>query len=120
MSAAAFQLVSEGVRALWGRIVAANPLADCRPLLLSYDVHPTPRGPVLIEVNTNAGGVLTAMQAARNGNECCADWEHGQFEERLLRLFRHDLLGKDINSTGVVAIVDDDLSVRDVVLSSSR
>lgn len=112
MSAAAFQLVSEGVRALWGRIVAANPLADCRPLLLSYDVHPTPRGPVLIEVNTNAGGVLTAMQAARNGNECCADWEHGQFEQRLLRLFRHDLLGKDIDSTGVVAIVDDDLSVQ--------
>ncbi len=110
MSAAALQLVSEGVQTLWRRIVTANPLADCRPLLLSYDVHPTPVGPVLIEVNTNAGGVLTAMQAARNGNECCADWEHAQLERRLLNLFRHDLLGKDIDSTGIVAIVDDDLS----------
>ena len=109
VSSVAQRLVSIGTETLWARIVAENPLAESRPLLLSYDVHPTPEGPVLIEVNTNAGGVLTAMQAARQGNECCADWEHGQLEARLLALFRRDLLGPDKQKTGVVAIVDDQL-----------
>ncbi len=110
VSTLALKLVANGIQTLWTRIVATNPLADSRPLLLSYDVHPTPDGPVLIEVNTNAGGVLTAMQAARNGNDCCADWEHGLLEERLPELFRHDLLGLDREKTGVVAIVDDHLA----------
>ena len=109
VSALALQLVSAGIEALWQRMLTANPCADSRPLLLSYDVHPTSEGPVLIEVNTNAGGVLTAMQAAREGNDCCADWQHGQLEARLLSLFRHDLLGPDQQATGVVAIVDDQL-----------
>ena len=95
---------------LWTRIVEARPQADSRPLLLSYDVHPTPEGPVLIEVNTNAGGILTAMQAARHTNEHCADWEYDLLEERLIALFRRDLLGDDKESTGVVAIVDDQLA----------
>ena len=54
VSAAAFSLLSRGVASLWARIVADNPQADSSPLLLSYDVHPTPAGPVLIEVNTNS------------------------------------------------------------------
>lgn len=109
VSPVAMRLVSDGIKTLWARIVAANPQADTRPLLLSYDVHPSPDGPVLIEVNTNAGGVLTAMRAARMGNECCADWEQGLLEARLLALFRHDLLGPDPKKAGVVAIVDDQL-----------
>ncbi|MGH8443177.1 MAG: hypothetical protein ACREVZ_03905 [Burkholderiales bacterium] len=110
LSPAALRLVSQGITALWSRIVAADGLADSRPLLLSYDVHPTPQGPVLIEVNTNAGGVLTAMQAAREVNECCGDWEQRQLEARLLALFRRDLLGDDRQRAGVVAIVDDQLA----------
>lgn len=110
VSRVALRLVSDGIEALWARVVAANPLAGSRSLLLSYDVHPTPHGPVLIEVNTNAGGVLTAMQAARKGNECCADWEQGMLEARLLALFRRDLLDVDREKTGVVAIVDDQLT----------
>ena len=69
VSSAALKLITRGIDALWTRIVETSPLADSRPLLLSYDVHPTPEGPVLIEVNTNAGGILTAMQAARHTNE---------------------------------------------------
>ncbi len=110
VSAVALGLVSKGIAALWSRIVTANPSADSRPLLLSYDVHPTPQGPVLIEVNTNAGGVLAAMQAAREVNECCGDWEQEQLEARLLALFQRDLLGEDPKRAGVVAIVDDDLA----------
>jgi len=110
VSAAAMKLIARGIEHLWTRILAANAMADSRTLLLSYDVHPSPEGPVLIEVNTNAGGVLTAIQAARHGNDCCADWQHRMLEDRLLALFRRDLLGDDANMTGVVAIVDDQLA----------
>lgn len=110
LSPAALRLVAEGVRALWTRIVAADPGADARPLLLSYDVHPTPDGPVLIEVNTNAGGVLAAIAAARSVNDCCAEWEQMRLRGRLLELFRRDLLGADAAHSGVVAIVDDRLA----------
>lgn len=106
----ALRLVSKGIAALWSRIVAADASAESHPLLLSYDVHPTPQGPVLIEVNTNAGGVLAAIQAAREVNECCGDWEQDQLEARLLALFQRDLLGADRQRAGIVAIVDDDLS----------
>lgn len=103
-------LVRRGIDALWSRIVTADPRADERPLLLSYDVHPSPDGPVLIEVNTNAGGIATAMQAAREINTCCRDWEQDVLEARLLALFRRDLLGEDAARAGVVAIVDDALA----------
>lgn len=103
------RLITLGIQSLWQRIVAADPKADNRPLILSYDVHPTANGPVLIEVNTNAGGILTAIEAARHGNECCAEWERGLLEHRVLALFRRDLLGDDAECTGVVAIVDDQL-----------
>jgi len=106
----AMGLVGAGIRALWQRIVAADPRAESRPLLLSYDVHPAPEGPVLIEVNTNAGGLLTAIQAARLANACCADWERDLLEQRLVELFRRDLLGSDAAATGTVAIVDDRLA----------
>ena len=109
VSPVAMRLVSVGIEALWTRIVAAHPQADSRPLLLSYDVHPSPEGPVLIEVNTNAGGVLTAIEAARIGNDCCAGLQQNLLEARLLALFQRDLLGPDREQTGIVAIVDDQL-----------
>jgi hypothetical protein len=110
VSPVALRLVSAGIQTLWARIVAGQPLAESRPLLLSYDVHPSPAGPVLIEINTNAGGVLTAIEAARQGNECCVDLQQEMLEARLLSLFRRDLLGADPQQTGIVAIVDDQLA----------
>jgi hypothetical protein len=110
VSADSMRLITRGIQGLWQRIVMSDPKADNRPLILSYDVHPTADGPVLIEVNTNAGGILTAIEAARHGNECCPGWERGLLEQRVLALFRRDLLGDDAESTGVVAIVDDRLA----------
>jgi hypothetical protein len=115
VSAAAFSLVSRGVASLWARIVAANPQADSSPLLLSYDVHPTSDGPVLIEVNTNAGGILLAFESARQVNECCADREQEQLQGRLLELFRRDLLGGNPQHAGTVAIVDDNLAAQSLL-----
>lgn len=109
VSPAALRLIARGIEALWARIVAADPRADSRPLLLSYDVHPTSDGPLLIEVNTNAGGILTALQVQRQENACYPDWEQGLLKERLLALFRRDLMGGDAPA-GVVAIVDDRLA----------
>lgn len=116
VSPVAMRLVAHGIQALWKRIVVAHPLAESRPLLLSYDVHPAPEGPVLIEVNTNAGGVLTAIEAARAGNDCCADFEQNLLEARLLALFRRDLLGPNREQTGVVAIVDDQLTSQSLLM----
>lgn len=110
LSQGALDLVKRGVATLWSRISAADPRAEERPLLLSYDVHPTRQGPVLIEVNTNAGGIAAAMWAARHVNVCCAEWEHATLEKRLVALFQRDLLGNDPSQTGVVAIVDDELA----------
>lgn len=112
LAEASLDLVRKGIAQLWSRIVAADPRADQRPLLLSYDVHPGPDGPVLIEVNTNAGGIATAMQAAREINPCCRDWEQEILEGRLLELFQRDLLGDDPARAGVVAIVDDQLAAQ--------
>lgn len=112
LAPATLDLVRRGIGQLWSRIVAADPRADERPLLLSYDVHPAPEGPVLIEVNTNAGGIATAIQAAREINTCCRDWEQDVLEARLLALFERDLLGPDPARTGVVAIVDDALATQ--------
>ena len=112
VSTTALRLVTRGVRELWQRIVAADPGAESRPLLLSYDVHPTPAGPVLIEVNTNAGGVLTAIRAAQHANDCCPDAERNALVGRLLALFQRDLLGPDAVTTGHVAIVDDRLATQ--------
>lgn len=109
LSQGTLDLVTRGIATLWSRISDADTRAGERPLLLSYDVHPTPGGPVLIEVNTNAGGIATAIQATRHVNLCCADWEQGVLEARLLALFQRDLLGDDPSRAGVVAIADDGL-----------
>ncbi len=110
LSQGTLDLVARGIATLWARISEADPRAEERPLLLSYDVHPTPDGPVLIEINTNAGGIATAIQAARRVNVCCAEWEQAVLEARLLALLHRDLLADEPSRTRVVAIVDDELA----------
>ncbi|RPH58357.1 MAG: hypothetical protein EHM89_12525 [Acidobacteria bacterium] len=110
LSQGTLDLVAGGIARLWSHIRETDPRAEERPLLLSYDVHPSPAGPVLIEVNTNAGGIATAMQATRHVNLCCPDWEQDVLEARLLALFQRELLGDTPSRTGVVAIVDDELA----------
>jgi hypothetical protein len=107
-----FELIQRGIAELWRRMVANDPRADQKPLLLSYDVHPSPAGPVLIEVNTNAGGIMTAISAAHTLSRDCADWERAQLRARLLELFERDLLGSLSRKDGVLAIVDDQLEAQ--------
>ncbi|MGJ8669958.1 MAG: hypothetical protein ACSHXK_10765 [Oceanococcus sp.] len=104
-------LIQCGVSALWQRIAATCGPQKVQSLLLSYDVHPTPDGPVLIEVNTNAGGILSSMQAAKQVNDCCPDAEQLFSQHRLLSLFQRDLLGTS-EGTRNVAIVDDNVATQ--------
>ena len=110
LSQGALDLVKRGVAVLWSRISAADPRAEDRPLLLSYDVHPTPHRPVLIEVNTNAGG-LRPPCGRLDMSRSAPGMEHATLESAS-RVFRHDLLGDDPSLAGVVAIVDDELASR--------
>lgn len=106
LDAKQFELIADGIRQLWQRIElnAEGPVEH--PLLLSYDVHLTHAGPVLIEVNTNAGGVLAAFDSAHWVNDCCADAEQFILRQRLLELLRRDL----VKPGERLAIVDEDLA----------
>jgi hypothetical protein len=85
---------------------------------LGFDFHLTPRGPQLIEINTNAGGALLNAALARAQQACCREWVAAGFEptadlEQLERTF-FDMFAAEWRSQrgsaplGRVAIVDDD------------
>jgi hypothetical protein len=96
-------------------------LADTgvRGALLGYDFHLGADGPQLIEINTNAGGVLLAARLASAQSACCAEIEAltrdgadlATVERRLVEMFRSEWrafaarrgVGRDL---GTVAIVD--------------
>jgi hypothetical protein len=106
--AAAMGMIIEAVESVIGmpayqQVVMGHAQTICRhdpgPLgcLLGYDFHLGPRGPVLIEINTNAGGALL----------CCKPTPH--LEQSLLAMFRQEW---ELAGTGRpltrVAIIDDE------------
>lgn len=109
LSAEEFKLIQRGIKTLWQRIADSDTRALISPLLLSFDVHPTPDGPVLIEVNTNAGGILAALGNLRQVNSQCAELEQEYLNHRLLQLLKTDLLGATTSKTEKTLIVDDHL-----------
>jgi hypothetical protein len=54
--------------------------------MMGYDFHLTPDGPRLIEVNTNAGGILPAWLASHPGAPVPEQWQ-----ERLLATFAREM-----------------------------
>ncbi|OBX19489.1 hypothetical protein A9995_06985 [Erythrobacter sp. QSSC1-22B] len=100
----------------WAPQIAAD---DFGPVgaLMGYDFHLTEAGPVLIEVNTNAGGAFLNAALARAQRACCFETAKAvrpdetvlAFEERIGSMFasewkRQGRSGKP----SVVAIVDDE------------
>jgi hypothetical protein len=95
-------------------------LARFRPgavgVLMGYDFHLSPKGPRLIEINTNAGGALINAYVARAQRACCASaeaiWaakgEDVEFETLLVESFRRDW-GRQMGARALasIAIVDD-------------
>ncbi|WP_180127960.1 hypothetical protein [Rhodoferax sp. BLA1] len=55
----------------------ANPIAQHhwgpQSVCMGYDFHLSQRGPQLIEINTNAGGLLLSAALARAQEACCAE-----------------------------------------------
>lgn len=60
-------------RALEHAPAAARVPAAASGVFLGYDFHLGPRGPQLIEINTNAGGALLNIALARAQRACCAE-----------------------------------------------
>ena len=67
-------------------------------VFMGYDFHLTESGPRLIEVNTNAGGAMLSLAAARAQRVCCdaaRDWMHSPtglegLEQRWLDMFARE------------------------------
>lgn len=86
-------------------------------VLMGYDFHVGKDGPRLIEINTNAGGLLLNLALARAQRECCAGREDGslaglpldQLESRVLAMFREEWrLQRGDARLRSIAIIDDD------------
>lgn len=93
-------------------------------VFMGYDFHLTESGPRLIEVNTNAGGAMLSLAAARAQRACCdaaRDWMHSPtglegLEQRWLDMFAREWAAQRptepfVATQGAVrtlAIVDED------------
>ncbi len=105
----------------WERAVAAWAPEIARPggahkgVFFGYDVHLSPQGPQLIEINTNAGGALFNAYLARAQRACCPPVaqalfnvvDPGQIEASFMRMFlREWQLQRGSLPLRTVAIVD--------------
>ena len=88
-----------------------------RGAFVSYDFHLAVDGPKLIEVNTNAGGVLLNLYLAAAQKACCTDVDRlvggiidfDTVERQLVGMFREEWrLQKGENELGRIAIIDED------------
>ena len=76
----------------------ARMAAGPQGVFMGYDFHLTESGPRLIEVNTNAGGAMLSLAAARAQRACCdaaRDWMHSPtglegLEQRWLDMFARE------------------------------
>ena len=91
---------------------AFGPLGAC----MGYDFHLSANGPQLIEVNTNAGGILLNAVLSRAQQSCCKemDWAFApkpsadDLEQTLFDMFRAEWLYQRGDAPwGSVLIVDD-------------
>jgi hypothetical protein len=106
--AAAMRVIIEAVESVIGmpayqQVVLEHAQTICRhapgPLgcLLGYDFHLTPQGPVLIEINTNAGGILLCHKPTLH------------LEQTLLAMFHQEWELADTGRPLIrVAIIDDE------------
>lgn len=69
-------LASYRARALEGAAALAHVDHGERGVLFGYDFHLGVDGPKLIEINTNAGGILLALALARAQVPCCEAVDH--------------------------------------------
>jgi len=92
-----------------------------RGVFMGYDFHLSENGPMLIEINTNAGGALLNVAMRRAQQVCCpqvADYlkrrpSADQLEDQLFQMFMHEWrLARGDRPLGRIAIVDDNPSTQ--------
>lgn len=78
-------------------------------VFMGYDFHLTETGPKLIEINTNAGGVLLNAELAQAQSSCCIEvLADPQLEEKIFETFLHEWkLQRGEKNLTTVAIVDE-------------
>ena len=84
---------------------------------MGYDFHLTDAGPKLIEINTNAGGILLNGVLARAARTCCKEaeqmavgcWEPQVLDDIVVDMFRRDWQSqRGDGRLETIAIVDDE------------
>lgn len=90
-----------------------------RGVCMGYDFHLSDEGPKLIEINTNAGGLLLNLALARAQESCCVEMDQTfipnqkleKMEKTLIDMFLSEWKSQRGDAPlGLVAIVDDDPS----------
>ena len=96
-------------------IARAAPAA--RGVFMGYDFHVSESGPMLIEINTNAGGALLNVAMRRAQQACCPEVagylerrpSADQLEDQLFQMFMSEWrVARGDRPLGRIAIVDDD------------
>ena len=86
-------------------------------VFMGYDFHISSQGPMLIEINTNAGGALLCAALARAQTRCCKDMQFPVLDYRTLDGLDDDFvamfhqewrLQRGDKALKTIAIVDDD------------
>ena len=85
-------------------------------VLFGYDFHLAPEGPKLIEINTNAGGIMLNLALARAQVACCPEvqplmrtaLDEGAVEASIVNMFREEARAAGHPELRRVAIVDED------------
>jgi hypothetical protein len=90
----------------------ANVQPETRGVLMGYDFHVTPDGPLLIEINTNAGGIflVQALSRAVQGGALPGYLAFGasRFEERIFEMMVSEWRAAGrLGQPQTLAIVDD-------------
>lgn len=108
------QHYSQTIKARSGGLSRINP--GTLGLFNSYDFHLTDQGPMLVEINTNAGGAFLNAPAAISHRDCCGlrrstfgDGTTNDFENRVAHMLAHEWkrAGRT-TQLRTIAIVDDD------------
>ena len=83
---------------------------------MGYDFHLDHEGPHLIEINTNAGGLLLNAALARAARACCSEAQKmdvgssnlSKFDESVVEMFRNEWRShRPLSELRTIAIVDD-------------
>ncbi len=99
---------------------AAHVATTAKGVLFGYDFHLAPDGPKLIEINTNAGGIMLNLALARAQVACCPEvqplmrtaLDEGAVEASIVDMFREEASAAGRPALRRVVIVDEDPSAQ--------